>query len=520
MAGQQAAMESMEFGLQTETILVDADQGGRVVRHHRHPCLDNRTPVTLVGEARRSTAQQAGNDAFHHGSAVPTRVGEMHLCRGPDILHASLAQDPGDVLRQGRRGKGSDRPGDPHRENPPRMQGFTQGGVIERQIAGQRVDGRGGARPDSGDGLLHVGHQGLYITGITRIPQGQMQRKDEARRRLGNNARLAAELGGAVAFALADGGNGGIVGVDDLAVAQCLAVREPAGLRFDPVMGFKGGCKLGVQTCPLILRQLRRAVQAFLGGPRQRQDLLSHLQQLCLGLAHQCHKHLPHPPALATEAAHHLLEGVLELLCSPRQRRAPGGALRGYGRDDLEDFFWALYRVAASLTRWLPCSLGKVSTTRCAGLTNPSSIAVAAWIASSSAINGSSSRRRNWASTSGSTKCAWARSTWTSVIPQAYITARSVRKRLQICSSEQPNSCFRSSNATNTRVETGGRPRVVSLGKRRANERSTAATRAAHGNISAHWRRGCVSGTKSATLRHGPRPVNQCWRYRKSCIAG
>jgi hypothetical protein len=27
----------------------------------------------------------------------------------------------------------------------------------------------------------------------------------------------------------------------------------------------------------------------------------------------------------------------------------------------LEDFFWALYRVAASLTRWLPCSLVKTA---------------------------------------------------------------------------------------------------------------------------------------------------------------
>src|SRR4029450_12663810 len=122
--------------------------------------------------------------------------------------------------------------------------------------------------------------------------------------------------------------------------------------------------------------------------------------------------------------AHNLRQILLELLCLPMQRRASGGARHGYGRDDLEDFFGALYRVAASLTRWLPCSLGKVSTTKCAGLTNPSSIAVAAWIASSSAINASSSRRRNWASTSGSTKYSWARSTWTSAIPQAYITAR------------------------------------------------------------------------------------------------
>ena len=169
--------------------------------------------------------------------------------------------------------------------------------------------------------------------------------------------------------------------------------------------------------------------------------------------------------------------------------------------DELEDFFWALYSVAASLTRWLPCSLGKVSTTKWAGLTSPASIAVAAWMASSSSINGSSRRLRNWARTSGSTKCSWERPAWTSGIPQAYITAKSVRNRLQICSSEQDNSCFKSSNANNTRVETGGRPRVVGLGKRWVNERSRAATRAAQGNVSAHWRMGCVSGTKSATWR-------------------
>ena len=95
------------------------------------------------------------------------------------------------------------------------------------------------------------------------------------------------------------------------------------------------------------------------------------------------------------------------------------------------------------------------------------------------------------------------RSTWTSRIPQAYITATSVRNRLQICSSAQDSSCFNSSKANNTRVATGGRPRLVGVGKRWANERSTAATRAAHGNVSAHWRRGCVSGTNSATEGKG-----------------
>ena len=117
------------------------------------------------------------------------------------------------------------------------------------------------------------------------------------------------------------------------------------------------------------------AVQALLHGPSQGQDSVSTRQQLGLGLAYQCHKHFPHPPALSAETAHNLLEVVLELVGLHLQLCTLCGALGGYGRDELEDFFWALYSVAASLTRWLPCSLGKVSTTRCAGLTSPSSMA-------------------------------------------------------------------------------------------------------------------------------------------------
>src|SRR5918992_1190810 len=501
-------------------ILVDADQGGRIVRHDGHARVHDGATMALVREARRSTVQQTGNDAFDYRSAVPTGTRQVHLGGGSYVVQVRLVQDLEHVLRCRRRGEGIDSFRDPHGENPPLMQCLPQGDVIQRHIASQRVDGRGGARPDPGDRLLYCVDQGLHVTGITRIPHGQMQGKDEASRRFGNNARLAAELRGAIAFALANRRNRGIVRVDNFAVGQHLALRQPAGLVFDPLMGREGGGKLGVQARPLVLRQLWHTVQALLHGPSQGQDLASTLQQLRLGLAYQRHKHFSHPSTLPADAAHHLLEVVLQVLRVRLQRRALGGALRGDGRGHLEDFFGALYSVAASLTRWLPCSLGKVSTTTWAGLTSPSSIAVAAWIASSSAINGSSRRRRHWASTSGSTTWSWVRSTWTAVIPQADLTARSVRNRLQICSSEQANSCFRSSNANNTRVETGGRPRVVGLGKRWANERSTAATRAAHGKVSAHWRMGCVSGTKSATCRRGPRPVSQCWRYRKSCMVG
>jgi hypothetical protein len=108
-----------------ETILVDADQGSRVVCHNGHASLDNRAAVTFIREVRGSTAQQAGNDAFDHRSAVPTRVGELHLGRGPDILQARLVQDSGDVFWRGRRGQRLNRLGDPHRENSPPTKGST-----------------------------------------------------------------------------------------------------------------------------------------------------------------------------------------------------------------------------------------------------------------------------------------------------------------------------------------------------------------------------------------------------------
>ena len=229
---------------------------------------------------------------------------------------------------------------------------------------------------------------------------------------------LAAKLGGAVALALANGRNGGIVGVDDFAVGQRLALRQPAGLVCDPVMGLERGRELGVQARPLVLRQLRRAVQALPGRPAPAAGPARPISSNCVSVWRTSVTNtFPIPRHWRPKRRITFCEVVLELLRLRLQRRALGGALRGYGRDDLEDFFWALYRVAASLTRWLPCSLGKVSTTRCAGLTSPSSIAVAAWIASSSSINGSSRRLRNWASTSGSTKCSWEPSTWTSRDP-------------------------------------------------------------------------------------------------------
>src|SRR5713226_2799152 len=493
-----------------QAILLDAGQCRRVVGQGCHSHLHDRPPMASVSEVRGPSAQQAGNDAFDHRSAVATSTGEMDLVRGALSVQPCLLQHPQHVLR-GRRGRERlDGVRDAHRENPSGMQRRTQGGIVERQVASHRVDGGGAPTRDLRHGVLDFVDQGQHEAGITRIADRELHGKDEARGWLDDNPWLAAKLSGTVALPFANRSNGQIVGIDDFAMGQRLAIGQPAGLFFDVLMGRYGSCELRVQTLTLPLRQVRAAVQALLRCLGQRKNLMPNFQQVLLGLAYQRHKHLALPAALPAEAAHDLGEVVLELLRLGLQRRALGGALVGEVLDDLENFFLALYSVAASLTRWLPCSLGKVSTTRCAGLTRPASMAAVAWTARSSSIKAASIRLRNCASTSGSTKCSWEAATWTSAIPQAYMTAKSVRRRLQTCSSEQCNSCFSNSNANNTRGATAARPRAVGWGNRCAKLRSTAATKAAQGNVSAHCRSGWVAGTKSATRMCGPPPLSQC----------
>ena len=391
---------------------------------------------------------------------------------------------------------------------------------MAREIARERVEGRGGARRHPGDGVRHVVHQGLHRRDVTGMTHGPRPGNDAARRGLGAQAGRAATRGGAVALALAHGRHRGSVGSDDVAVAPRRALRQPARVGCDPLMGLERGRELGVQAPPRLRRPRRQARPALRHGPRPRQDVVSRRPQWGLGLAYPRHEDLAPPAARSAAAAPELREVVLEVQSWLRQlcpwceaRGRDGGAAR-------EDLLGALYHVAASGTRGLPCALGQVSTTTCAGLTHPSSLAVAAWRAHTSSIHGPSRRRRTWASPAGRPHGSWEPSTGTVLIPQASITARSVRHRRPICASAPAHACVRSAHAHHTRVATGGRPRTVRFGNRGTHERSAATTRAAHGHVSAHGRRGGVSGTKSATWRHGPRPVSQCWRNRQSGIVG
>ena len=86
----------------------------------------------------------------------------------------------------------------------------------------------------------HLVDQGLHVTGITGMAHRQMQSPDEACRRLGDAPGLAPNLHGAMAFALAHGGHGGIIRIDDDSWHRGLAVGSGSA---------EGGCKHVMQRC-------------------------------------------------------------------------------------------------------------------------------------------------------------------------------------------------------------------------------------------------------------------------------
>jgi hypothetical protein len=108
-----------------QTILVEANQGGCVVRHDGHPRVDECAAMACVGEASCSPTQQTGHDAFDHRSALPTGAGAVHLGWGRFAGQAGFVQELEDLVRGGRRWKGIDRLRDTPREHPLRVQCLT-----------------------------------------------------------------------------------------------------------------------------------------------------------------------------------------------------------------------------------------------------------------------------------------------------------------------------------------------------------------------------------------------------------
>ena len=192
---------------------------------------------------------------------------------------------------------------------------------------------------EGGWALVHQGHP---IAGIARIPLRERCGKDKASRGLRDDPGLAPKLGRTVAFALQERRNGPVVGIDDLALTQWLALRELLRLSADSVMGLERCLEVVFHTLALPRRQMGCVLERVLRGLGQGGNGASQLQELLFGLAHQADEDFAVAPALAATAAHELLERVVERV----GLRLQCGRLRGtVGRDELdevEDFFCAL----------------------------------------------------------------------------------------------------------------------------------------------------------------------------------
>jgi hypothetical protein len=106
------------------------------------------------------------------------------------------------------------------------------------------------------DGLLHLIEQGQDITGITRITLGHPIGKDKTGSGLGQNPRFTAKLGWTIAFSFDDGGNGGIIRINDFKLAHLFTLSEALRLFDHLPMSLAGCLQIAKQVLALSFAEL------------------------------------------------------------------------------------------------------------------------------------------------------------------------------------------------------------------------------------------------------------------------
>jgi hypothetical protein len=166
--------------------------------------------------------------AFHHWATIPSSTSQLHLVRGSLTAAACLVEDGENFLGRWRGVDRRDGLWDADGQNASHVEGLTQGGIIDTKIARHRVDLERLWRADAVDGTLDLVEQGQHLAEIARVARWSVVGKDKARGRFRDNTRLSTELGGAIALAFHDGGDGQVVRIDEFTVAEFLTLGEPS----------------------------------------------------------------------------------------------------------------------------------------------------------------------------------------------------------------------------------------------------------------------------------------------------
>ena len=116
-------------------------------------------------------------------------------------------------------------------------------------------------------------------------------------------------------------------------------------------MRVAGGFQVTTQALTLRLTQGVVLMQARLGVLGPGLYATAQIQQVLFGLTHQFDEDFALAPALTTKATHDFLQGLVQLLRWGLQSGGRECALLTDPLDEVQDFFWALYSVVASVTR-------------------------------------------------------------------------------------------------------------------------------------------------------------------------
>ena len=228
---------------------------------------------------------------------------------------------------------------------------LAQRGVIDPQSTAQGVDPQTLGGGDEVDSPWHRIEEGQPRARITRMALGDAIGKEKAGSGLGQDASVATTLGRAMAFALHDWGNGGVIRMHDCALGQLFALGQAPRLLGDLPMRVAGGFQVTTQALTLRLTQGAGLMQARLGVLGPGLHATAQIQHVLCGLTHQFDEDCALAPALTTKATHDFLQGLVPLMSWVLQSGGRERALRTDPLDEVQDFFGALYSVVASVTR-------------------------------------------------------------------------------------------------------------------------------------------------------------------------
>jgi hypothetical protein len=259
--------------------------------------------------------------------------------RGPDPLqaghgehvpHLLLARCRVDRLHRGRHADG---------EHATRVEGVAQLRVIDSKITAQRVDMYTLGARHAVQGLLDLIKQGEPRARITRIALRDAVGKDKTRGGFGDDTGLASELGRTIAFALDNGRDGGIIGLDDFVLAERFALGQALRLLGDVPMGLARGGEVAQQTPAPGLIEMRGLVEEVLGLLRPGGQGATKIEPRLFRSPHKGDEDLALAPTLAAKAPHDLVQRLGEFLSGKFQARAWKRTLLAEAFQEVEEFF-------------------------------------------------------------------------------------------------------------------------------------------------------------------------------------